>query len=168
MKLFRAILTYCFSHLPALGRWWASRYDSPRLGPIPWAPLRKPLPACRLAVVTTAGVHLPDDSPFDMSNPEGDASFRAIPADTPPLALAITHDYYDHRDADADVNIVLPLQRLRELAAAGEIGGVTSHHFSFMGHITGAQLPKLLHVTAPAVASRLVREQADAVLLTPA
>lgn len=110
-----------------------------------------------MALVTSAGVHLKRDRPFDMRAPDGDASFRVIPGDTPLRELMITHDYYDHRAADRDVNCVFPLERLRELAAAGRIGRAAPRHIGTMGHVLGAQEQQLLRDTAPAIA-RLLRE----------
>src|SRR5512142_262966 len=83
----------------------------------PWTPLRKAPRECTVALVTTAGVHLTADATFDMADRRGDPSFREIPSDTPGRVLAVTHDYDDHRDADRDVNVVLPVDRLRELRA---------------------------------------------------
>lgn len=118
--------------------------------------------------MTTAGVHLKEDSPFNMADQDGDPSYRAIPRGTERSRLIITHDYYDHRDADKDVNIVLPLERLEECAREREIGGVAPRHYSFMGHIDGPHIPMLLTVTAPQVARQLHQAQVDAVVLTPA
>lgn len=102
-----------------------------------------------------------------MADSHGDPSFRVIPADTARDQLMITHDYYDHRDAEADLNILYPLALLRELAAAGRIGAVASG-YGFMGHIEPPHVETLLHKTAPQVAGMLRQEQVDAVLLTPA
>ena len=118
--------------------------------------------------MTTAGVHLKSDVPFNMADQEGDPSYRVIPRGTPQSRLCITHDYYDHRDADKDVNIVFPLDRLEECAREGEIGGVAPWHYSFMGHIDGRHVSSLLTVTAPQVARQLKQAQVDAVVLTPA
>ena len=79
----------------------------------------------------------------------------------------ITHDYYDHADADRDLNVVLPVERLRELTAAGEIGGLAPRAYAFMGHITGPHLETLKRSTAPEVAARLRAARVDAVLLAP-
>lgn len=157
-----------FSRFPGLTKRWLERQHLDEYGPPPWTPLDKPLSACSVALVTTAGVHLRDDAPFDMNDKEGDSTYRVIPRDTARDHLCITHDYYDHRDADKDVNIVLPLDRLRELAEEEIIGAVAPFHYSFMGHIDGRQVPRLLAETAPEVAQRLKREQVDAVVLTPA
>lgn len=119
-------------------------------------------------MVTTAGVHLRSDAPFDMEDRRGDPSFRVIPSDAADSALMVTHDYYDHRDADRDINVVFPAGLLREMAAAGEIGGVAPRHYSFMGHVEGPRLGELVRGTSVEVAGRISREGVDLVLLTPA
>src|SRR5262245_5257197 len=86
--------------MPVLGRAWA-RWARPAAPPdVPWTPLHRPLPVCRAAIITTGGVHRKTDRPFDMTNPDGDPSFREVPATAAATELTITHDYYDHRDAD--------------------------------------------------------------------
>lgn len=135
---------------------------------IPWTPLLKDPSDCRVALVTTAGVHLAGDRPFDMSDRRGDPSWREIPSETPDSRLTITHDYYDHRDADQDVGIVYPLERMRELVEAGEIGSLSPRGYGFMGHIGGPHLETLVSRTAPEVAHRLAADEVDLVLLSPA
>ena len=157
-----------YKRVPWLGDRWARRHPFVEAVDIPWAPLQKPLADCVLALVTTAGVHLRTDAPFDMTDPDGDPTFRVIPADASPAALAITHDYYDHSAADRDLNVVLPLERARELVAAGRIRALARHVYSFMGHVDGRHLATLVEREAPDVAARLVRDGADAVFLTPA
>jgi D-proline reductase (dithiol) PrdB len=103
-----------------------------------------------------------------MEDKNGDPTYKVIPHSAPRDSLCITHDYYDHRDADKDLNVVFPLDRLKELATEGVIGQVAPFHYSFMGHIDGLHVAHLLSVTAPEVARRLNREQVEAVLLTPA
>ncbi len=160
--------------IPAVAQWWARR-AAQQLQPltaddvaIPFARLTKPLSQCRAALVTTAGVHMRSQPPFDMQNPDGDASYRAIPAAAAAEALTITHKYYDHSDADRDLNVVFPLAHLRDLVRQGVIGGLAAQQFGFMGHIEGQQLAVLQNKTAPEVAARLRQSGADFVLLTPA
>jgi D-proline reductase (dithiol) PrdB len=121
-----------------------------------------------VALVTTAGVHLASDRPFDMSDPRGDPSYRVVPADTPAADLTITHDYYDHRDADRDINVVFPIDGLRRLQGEHRIGAAAPRHYSLMGHIEEPHLGRLIHETAPELAGRLREEEVDAVLFTPA
>jgi D-proline reductase (dithiol) PrdB len=147
---------------------WARRFRPPRPEGIPWTPLPRPLAQCRVALVSTGGVHLRRDPPFDMTDPDGDPGLRVIPADSPAEALAITDIYYDHRDADHDLNLVLPLQRLREAARDGRIGSAAPSAFSLMGHLLGEKLETLRTVTVPALLHRLREEAVDVVLLVPA
>ena len=146
---------------------WAQQADVVQNLDSPWTPCVKAIHLARVALVTTAGIHLRTQPPFDMFNPHGDPSFREIPASTTSENLVITHNYYDHRDADVDVNVVFPLERLLELAQKNEIGAVNHRHFSFMGHTTGDQLEILMQQAVPAVAEALKTDGVDLVVLTP-
>jgi D-proline reductase (dithiol) PrdB len=136
-----------------------------RLGAVledePWTPLRRPVASATVALVATGGVHLRRDPPFD---PHGDGGFRAIPGTAEPGDLQITHQAYDRRDARADLNLVFPLQRLRELEAEGVVGRVAGEHYGF----GLAPHPAPLLVSAREVAGRLIRAQVDLALLVPA
>ena len=147
---------------------WARRARVVIFEDVPWTPLARPARECTVAMVTTAGVHLPTDEPFDMSDRRGDPSFREIPSDVPGSGLMVTHDYYDHRDADRDINVVFPIDRLHEMAGDGEIGGLAPVFYSFMGHIKEPHLPELRERTSVEVARRLAGAGVDLVLLTGA
>jgi D-proline reductase (dithiol) PrdB len=157
-----------YKHLPWLAARWARRHCFVETEGIPWTPMQKPLQETVIALVTTAGVHLRTHPPFNMDDPDGDLSFRVIPSQVGRGDLTITHKYYDHSAADQDINIVLPLDRLRELKAEGLIGGTAPFVYSFMGHIDGPHLQTLITATAPEVARRLKQDGAEAVFLTPA
>ncbi|MDQ4063790.1 MAG: glycine/betaine/sarcosine/D-proline family reductase selenoprotein B [Actinomycetota bacterium] len=122
----------------------------------------KPLRECRLALVTTGGVHLPEQPCFDIDDPLGDCSYREISTDAG--VLTWTHAYYAP-GRDDDLDAVFPLWTLRELKAEGVVGELNYRHFSFMGaiHDTGP----LIESTAPEVARKLSEDRVDAVLLTP-
>lgn len=156
-----------YTRFPSLARRWGSRFDALDFEDVPFATLRKPLRECRVALITTGGVHQVNQPPYDMADPRGDPSFRVIPADTPRNQLTITHDYYDHTDAERDLNILLPIALFRELALQGVMSELSTC-YSFMGHIEPPHVETLLHTTAPQVAGRLKQERVDAVLLTPA
>jgi D-proline reductase (dithiol) PrdB len=158
------LVGHLYTRVPALARRWGRRFDALTFAEVP---LRKPLRACRLALITTGGVHLREQPPFAMNDPRGDPSYRVIAADTPSARLTITHDYYDHRDAERDLNILFPLELFRDLTRGGHIGSLGTC-YSFMGHIEPPHVQTLLRVTAPEVAGVLKQEQVDAVLLTPA
>lgn len=163
-----AILVQAFKHWPWLAERWARHHQFIEGQDISWAPLRTPLGESSIAIVTTAGVHLKSQTAFNMEDPDGDATFRAFPSDVNTADLMITHKYYDHSAADRDINVVLPIDRLRELQAEGIIGGIGPTVYSFMGHIDGPHLKILMEETAPQVAELLVQDEADAVFLTPA
>jgi D-proline reductase (dithiol) PrdB len=139
--------------------------------PIPWTPLAKPLNRCRLALVTTAGVYVQGrEPPFDTEREEreptwGDPSYRTIPRDTPQAKIGASHLHINNRDLLADVNIVLPLDRFRELEEAGEIGSLAPTHYSFMGFQLNTTEWRERY--APEVAERLRQEEVDAVFVTP-
>jgi D-proline reductase (dithiol) PrdB len=128
---------------------------------IPWTPLRRPVAEATVALVSTAGVHLATDPPFDI---RGDGSFRVIPRDAVPGDLVLTHPAYDRRDAQRDLNLVLPLERLRELESEGVIGRVARDHYGF------GLSPDDHALTEPGreMACRLTQEQVDLALLVPA
>ncbi len=158
--------------IPAVAQFWArrtaQRSQSNDPAHIPFALLHKPLSQSRVAVITTGGIHLPDQPPFDMQNPDGDASFRQIPGDVALADLVITHKYYNHDSADRDAQVIFPLDHFRDLAARGVIGSVGPRHFGFMGHIEGEQLPRLRQTSAPQIAAKLRADGVDFAFLTPA
>ena len=131
------------------------------------APLRKPLAACKVALVTTAGLSLPDQPPFDTSVKMGDCSFREIPGDISPQMLEMHHRSwaFDQTGILRDRNLVFPLDRLREMQERGEIGTLAPRNYSFMGSIIGPS--KLIKESAPEVARRFMADNVDVVLLTP-
>ena len=124
-------------------------------GDIPWTPLVKPISHCNIALVTTAGIHDRAQTQFDMHDPDGDPSWRKLDADRLFGEFQITHDYYDHKDAERDPNIILPLDRLQEFADEGRIGSLARFHYSFMGHIDGRHIATLINETSREVALQL-------------
>jgi len=163
-----------FYAIPAVTQWWARRAaarthtsSAPGENP-PFTVLRKPLAACTVALVTTAGVHMRGQQPFDMENPDGDATYRELPGNATPDMLTITHKYYDHTDADRDLNVVFPLEHFRDLVANGVIGALAPRHYGLMGHIEGEQLAQLTRRRAPEIAVKLRKDGVDFAFLTPA
>jgi len=150
-------------------RIYMESYRHARYAPdrVPCAPLRTAIPAARIAVVTTAGLRLPDQPAFDHADRMGDPSFRSIPANVDLAGLIVDHrsHAWDRSGVLADPDLALPLTRLRELGAAGEVGPLASHHLSFMGSIVGPR--RLIDETAPAAARRLAEVGTEIALLTP-
>jgi D-proline reductase (dithiol) PrdB len=123
----------------------------------------KPLEACRLAIVTTAGLHRRHDHPFE----PGDQSYRVIPSDTAAADVVQSHTSlgFDRVPMIRDVNISFPVDRLRELVARGALGGLAPSHYSFMG--AQRELARLDGETGPEVGRRLRDEGVDLALITP-
>jgi D-proline reductase (dithiol) PrdB len=147
---------------------WAARQEA---GVVPFTPLGKRLRECTVALVSTAGVARTDDRPFDQDSERrnpwwGDPSFREIPLGTSEKDVRICHLHVDPRFAESDLDVVLPMRRLTELAAEGVVGRPASTHYSTMGYIL--EPTELLEKTAPALADRMLAEQVDAAALVPA
>jgi len=142
-------------------------YPWRRIDPIPWTPLAKPLAACRLALVSSAGLVLPGQQPFDAGVRGGDFGFREIPHDADLRTLIDTHrsQSFDHEGMASDPNLAFPLDRALELAATGFVGSVNRRHLSFMGSITSPG--RLVRQTAPQAARLLVEDGVDVALLVP-
>lgn len=168
-RLKNRALARLITRYPTLAQRFVAAYRPvENLGEIPWTAPAKPLREAKLALVTTAGIHHADQPPFDMRDQDGDPSFRVLNGETLPADFRITHDYYDHSDARKDPNIILPLDRLRELVDEGCLGSLAATHYGFMGHIDGPHIATLVEKTARDVANRLKHDQVDLVLLTPA
>ena len=70
-RLKNRALARVFTAMPSLAARWG-RKSSESGGEVPWTTPIKPLREARIALVTTGGVHLKDDHPFDMNDPDGD------------------------------------------------------------------------------------------------
>ncbi len=101
-----------------------------------------------------------DDTPFQT---EGDATWRVISAEAEAKDLRYDDTHYDHACVDRDMNCVFPIDRVRELAREGRVGGLTARHFS-LGY--SQALRELREKTIPALVREIDRERPGVVLLT--
>ncbi len=115
----------------------------------------------RVAIISTAGLQVRGDRPFGL----GADDYRVIPGDTPGGDLIMSHvsTNFDRSGFQQDLNIAFPIDRLREMAADGEIGSVADFHYSFMG----ATDPELYEGPARRLAELLKKDNVDAALLVP-
>ena len=115
----------------------------------------------RLAMVSTAGLAHRDDRPF----PAGAADFRAIPSDTDPSDILMSHVSvnYDRTGYQQDINVAFPIDRLAEMTAAGAIGSIGPTHYSVMG----ATDPLAMADAAREMADQMKRDAVDTALLVP-
>ena len=76
---------------------WA-KMETPR--EIPWTPLEQPLTECRVALISSGGIALRSDTPFDQEgerqNPWwGDPTHRVIPRGTKTEEIKLYHMHVD-------------------------------------------------------------------------
>jgi D-proline reductase (dithiol) PrdB len=90
-----------------------------------------------------------------------------IAADTPTADIIQSHTSigFDRVPTMRDVNISFPIDRLRELIARGELGGLGPSSYSFMG--AQREVARIENETGPEVGRRLRDEGVDVVLITP-
>ncbi|HEV3484514.1 MAG TPA: glycine/sarcosine/betaine reductase selenoprotein B family protein [Vicinamibacterales bacterium] len=129
---------------------------------VPYTPFEKDLATATVTLVSATGAYAGDQEPFPTEDP-GDTTYRIIAGDAEAASLRIAHHHYDHSEADADPNIVFPIDSLRELAAEGVIGNVNDKHYSY-GFTT--RLKELYETTFPEIADKIERSRTRLVLMT--
>jgi D-proline reductase (dithiol) PrdB len=149
-------------------QWAEALRDVPRLTDLqPAAPraLSITLSQASVALVTSAGLTQDDQPPMDGANIEGDYTIRELDIDTSVSTLHIWHTHFDTAAALADINVVYPIDRLKELVAEGVIGQVATPAVSFMGYFSNVF--RIRDETVPAVVTAVKRSGADAAVLVP-
>lgn len=128
----------------------------------PWV-TGSPLDKRRVAIITTSGIHCVGDRPF--ADGAAASDYRVIPGNANAGDLVMSHlsTNFDRTGFQQDINVVFPIDRLKELAAEGAIGTVADYHYSFMG----AAPPRSLESKARQLAGLLKKDRVDAALLTP-
>jgi D-proline reductase (dithiol) PrdB len=127
--------------------------------------LKKAVDEARVALVTTAGVHLREDEPFDTKSHHGDPSFRAIPPDASHPDLMVSDTHFNSEGAENDINCLFPIERLRKLADRGQVGALATSYYGFMGFNPDPD-PHLLQ-SADEVAELLADDDVDLVVMSP-
>ncbi len=132
---------------------------------VPFTPFEGELAKSTVALVTAGGVHLKDQEPFNIADELGDLGLRIRPEDVNFSDLMVTHHHYDHSDADEDINVVFPIDVLRNLQKDGFIRDVARKHVGYMGYTM--QLKAMYEGTAREIANEIDRgSKADVVVLT--
>ena len=137
---------------------------------IPWTPLSTPLEESTVALVSSAGIALNTDQPFDQEGEKknpwwGDPSYRLLPRTATEEDVTLYHLHIHPRLAEQDLNTIMPLQRLLEFEQRGEIGRSAASHYSFMGYILEPKV--LLEKSTPEMIRHMKDENVDIVLLVP-
>jgi len=112
-------------------------------------------------MISTAALQHRDDKPFML----GTGDYRVIADDTPANDLVMAHvsTNFDRSGFEQDLNVVLPLDRMHEMAEAGEIGSVARFHYAFMGSTD----PVEMEDAARAMAGHLKADGVDSCILLP-
>jgi D-proline reductase (dithiol) PrdB len=140
-------------------------------GPIPWTPLSKPLKEATVSLVTSAGISLKTDPPFDMERERreavwGDRSFRPIRRGSTAADIDVNHLHINTEFILKDINVMLPLARMEEFEREGIIGKLAPTCYSFYGFQW--QSDEFLSQAIAPMSEKMREEGVDAVVLTPA
>ena len=162
-----------FRFLPPGLKAWMKTFipDEDFKGTIPWTPMSKPLNQATLALVTSAGISLKTDPPFDMEREKkeptwGDRSFRAISRGTTEEDIEVNHLHINTAYIKQDINVILPLARMAEFEQEKIIGRLASTAYSFYGFQW--QNTDFLKEAIEPISKKMKLEGVEAVLLTPA
>ena len=96
-------------------------YKCPAYETQPWVQ-GPPLRQRRVAIISTAGVHLRSGRPFGL----GSGDYNVIPGDTDAKELLMSHvsANFDRHGFQQDWNVIFPPDRLQELESRGMTGSV--------------------------------------------
>ncbi len=162
-----------FRFLPPGLKAWVRTFipDEEYKGTIPWTPMIKPLSQATLAIVTSAGISLKTDSPFDMEREKrdplwGDRSYRAIPRGTTEREIEVNHLHINTNLVKQDINVILPLARMAEFEQEKIIGRLAPTAYSFYG-FQWQNTDFLTEAIGP-ISKGMKKEGVEAVFLTPA
>ena len=136
-------------------------FPCPSFDTNPWVD-GPPLHERRLAIITTAGLHMRDDRPFQL---DPNDFYRVIPGDVRPNDLVMSHisSGFDRSGFQRDWNVVFPLDRLREIVRDGIIGSLADFHYS----ISSAHQAEEFKAPAYEIADLLKKDKVNAALLLP-
>lgn len=149
-------------------RTFLTMYKWTRIDPVPWAASGKPLADSKIGLVVHACMTMPDQPPFNAELPDNDPSIRIVPSDTDPRVLVNTYpgQGFDHAGLQSDPDLLIPINRLREMVDSGELGELGPRVVSLCGHLTKPKV--LIEETAPEIARMFAEDGIDVALLVPA
>ena len=144
--------------MPAIARGFISNLELTEPSQLCWT---QPVSARerRVSIVSTAAVHRRGDKPFSWLAKDA-RTFHKTDRDLVMTHVAVE---FDRSAWQQDLNTIIPLDRLEEMAAEGEISSVAEEHYSFMG----AADPVTMEKSARAVAKNMKREGVNTVFLIP-
>ena len=144
--------------MPAIGRGFISRLEKYTFDNPAWT-VPKEASSRRVSIVSSAAISRRGDKPFSwLAN-----NHRVIEKDNLDLVMTHVAVEYDRTAWQQDINTILPIDRLEELAKNGEIGSVSNEHYSFIG----SSDPIKMERSAKEVAERMKDDAVDTVFLVP-
>jgi len=162
-----------FRFLPPGLKAWVRTFipDEEFKGYIPWTPMSKPLSQTTVALVTSAGISLKSDPPFDMEREKreplwGDRSFRIIPRGTTEKDIDVNHLHINTAYIRQDINVILPLARMANFEQEKIIGHLAPTAYSFYGFQW--QNNDFLKEAIEPISKKMKLEGVEAVFMTPA
>lgn len=111
----------------------AAEYVFEQTEPTPWTPRRRELRECKAALITTAGLRLKTQVQFQADRAAGTAEWREITIYAHAKDLAFDFTAYGPQEAERDLNVLVPVDRLKELVDKRELGQLSETFFSFFG-----------------------------------
>jgi len=162
-----------FRFLPPGLKAWIKTFipDEDFKGNIPWTPMAEPLSRTTIALVTSAGISVKTDPPFDMEREKreaiwGDRSYRAIPRGTTEKDIDVNHLHINTNYIKQDINVILPLARMADFEREKIIGRLAPTAYSFYGFQW--QSTDFLKEAIEPISKKMKLEGVEAVLMTPA
>ena len=144
--------------MPAIGRGFISRLEKYTFDNPAWS-VPKEASSRRVSIVSSAAISKRGDKPFSwLAN-----NHRVIEKDNLDLVMTHVAVEYDRTAWQQDINTILPIDRLEEMAKDGEIGSVSNEHYSFIG----SSDPIKMERSAKEVAERMKDDAVDTVFLVP-
>ena len=144
--------------IPAIGRGFISRLEKYTFDNPAWS-VPKEASSRRVSIVSSAAISKRGDKPFSwLAN-----NHRIIEKDNLDLVMTHVAVEYDRTAWQQDINTILPIDRLEEMAKNGEIGSVSNEHYSFIG----SSDPIKMERSAKEVAERMKDDAVDTVFLVP-
>ena len=144
--------------MPAVGRGFISRLEKYTFDNPAWA-IPKEKSSRRVSIVSSAAISRRGDKPFSwLAN-----NHRVIKKDNLDLVMTHVAVEYDRTAWQQDINTILPIDRLEEMAKNSEIGSVSNEHYSFIG----SSDPIKMERSAKEVAERMKDDAVDTVFLVP-
>lgn len=133
-------------------------FPRPELAALPFqrAPAER-----RIALITTGGAFdHQTQAPFDAQSAIGDITHRVFATDLPDERIAVRHGHYDPAPAEADREVLLPRQALRDAGAT-----LTANVISTMGYCL--DWPSFIDQTIPQIVAQARTDGVNCALLVP-